>query len=320
MPWLHTPADVTALIERALGERRVALARHEHGISNAVWFVALAGGAEVVVRVSERRFRASVELEAWAFARCEAAGVPVPELLTAEVAPTWFPEPYLITRRVTGLLGDSAALTIAQLLAAYRDLGRCLARLHRLPVAGFGGLILRAGAGFAGRYATSQEAIAAELALLAGWLPPDERPQRYLERARTRIATNRALLDRPTAALLHGDVQGKNLVIDPAAGGRVAALLDFECAEGGDPALDFRVVHYWDSRRDALRAAMLAGYVDEGGGDEVGPGTAILTRIRLFELLYALQRLASAYERPEPIDADEAYRRLDRIEATLADT
>jgi aminoglycoside phosphotransferase (APT) family kinase protein len=318
MPWIHTLADVAALVERELGQRPVTLARHQHGIVNAVYFVELAAGGGCVVRISELRYRDYVKLELWAIERARATGVPVPELLAADTTATAFPEPYLITRRVPGLPGDSARLSLPELLDVCRDLGRCLARLHRIAVPGFGELAPSAtGPGFGGPHATLWEYVEAALTSLAAGLPHHERPQRRVETIRARFAPHRGLFERRVASFLHGDVQGKNLVV---AHGRVAALLDFECAQGGDPALDFRVIDYWDSKREALLGAMVEGYAREAGSSgqaEVGPHAAFRRRLLLFELLYALERLASAYRGREPIGVEEGYRRLDRIERAL---
>src|SRR5205814_1353864 len=120
--FLHTAPQVVALAERVLGERITAITRHEHGIVNAVYFLTTAAGRECVARVSERRYRDYAALEVWAFGQCAAIVVPVPALLSYDLHPAGFPEPYLITARVHGLLGDSAQLTMAELLAAYEDL------------------------------------------------------------------------------------------------------------------------------------------------------------------------------------------------------
>jgi aminoglycoside phosphotransferase (APT) family kinase protein len=305
----HTSQDVATLVGRRLGAHVTSIAPFEHGISNAVYFVALKDQPECVVRVSRQQDRDYVALELWAFDHCRAAGVPVPTVLAADCAPSDFPEPFIITRRVPGLLGDSAELTLDQQRAAYEDLGRHMARLHGIQLPGYGEL-RREGATFAGPCTSWWERLLAELDVYAPTLTQNVRGAAVLEDARRRLEVHRALFDLPTASLVHGDLQGKNFLVH---GTSVAAVLDFECAEAGDPVMDFRVFRYWDTKREALTQAMLRGY-GEAGTD---PDDTFHTKLSLYELLYALLILTGFYRESNARRIEDTFSRITRIHREL---
>jgi aminoglycoside phosphotransferase (APT) family kinase protein len=310
--FLHTAADVAALAQRVLGESVASLRRYEHGIVNAVYFLETASARACAVRVSERRNRDYAALEVWAFRRCEAVGVPVPRLIAYDVDPQDFPEPYLVTALVSGLLGDAAELSVEELFAAYEDLGRQAARLHAIALQGFGELV-PSGEGFAGPQASWWERIQVELDGYERRLavPGRERGLAHLTAARDWAAAHRSLLALERGALVHGDLQGKNFLTRDR---RVAAILDFECAEAGDPVMDCRVFHYWDSRGDALLAEFLRGYGGVPGG---GTAADFAAKLAFYQLLYALLLLCMAYRDDDERSIVRTFERIPQIERRL---
>lgn len=302
----HT--EISALVERVLHDRVKLVTLYVHGIVNAVYFVSLANGQECVVRVSAPEYRQYVEMEVWAQAQAGAAGVPVPEVLAWELRPAYFATPFVITRRAPGVPGDTPSLAPAERLAAYRDLGRHMARMHAVQLPGFGPLT-RTAAGFAGRDHTLWERLTTELAHLAQALPELDRPLEHLARALQRFQAHRAVFALRSASLVHGDLQGKNFLVQ---GGRVTAIIDFECAEAGDPVMDFHVMDYWNRHDRALLDALVTGY-----GGELGSSSAFRRRVYLYELFYALHRLRSAYERKDSLEAEHIFARMTEIEKAL---
>jgi aminoglycoside phosphotransferase (APT) family kinase protein len=315
------PEAVAALAARALGRRALGAERCARSNYNAVYFVRLADGDEVAVRVTRAEWREGVALEAWALRCAREAGVAVPEVLAVGLDPPDFPRPYLISRRVAGLPGDSAELTQGELLTYHRDLGRQAARLHAVRLAGFGELARRQrdAAGpdapglFAGPHASLWERLTIELDDLEGKLPDDGRARTWLERVRRRFEAHRPRFAIERAALIHGDLQGKNLLV---RGGRVAAVLDFECAEAGDPVQDFCPMDYWNRQNLARRRAQLAGYLEVAGPAAAGPGGQLAgfeTKLALYGLLYGLHRLRESRKWNSPAWAERAYADLARI-------
>jgi aminoglycoside phosphotransferase (APT) family kinase protein len=310
--FVHTEVDVASLVRRVLDEPIVSLRRFEHGIVNAVYFVRTASGRECVVRVSERRSRDYAALEVWAFRRSEEVGVPVLPLVSFDIDPRDFPEPYLVTQLVPGLLGDSPDLTQGDLLASYEDLGRCAARLHTTTLRGFGELVA-SGNDFIGPHRSWPERLRAELDGYERTLAAAgrERGLAHLYDARAWLSAHADRFSLARPSLVHGDLQGKNFLVRD---GRVAAILDFECAEGGDPILDCRVFHYWDSRGDDLLEAYLLGYGGYPGG---GSAADFALKLTFYELIYALLRLCDAYRDDNQHDLDRTFGRIDQIKRRL---
>src|SRR5207248_10924516 len=87
----------------------------------------------------------------------------------------------------------------------------------------------------------------------------------------------------PTSALLHGDFRLQNAIVarDAAGVARVAAILDFEMAIGGDGAVDLAWLTYQDARGRADAAAILRGY------GVSATATGLRERLRLYQLDYA---------------------------------
>lgn len=314
---------VAALAARALGRRALGAERCARSNMNAVYFVRLAGGGEVAVRTTPAEWREYVALEVWALHRARTAGVSVPEVLAFELDPPDFPRPYLISRRVAGLPGDSAALTPGDLLACHRDLGRQAARLHAVRLAGFGELTPRPGTpparladdpdAFAGPHASLWARLTAGLEALEAKLPDDGRAWPWLERVRRRFEAHRSLFATERASLVHGDLQGKNLLVRD---GRITAVLDFECAEAGDPVADFCPMDYWNRQDPARRRAQLEGYLEVAGAHASDAGGALAgveTKLALYELLYGLHRLRESRQWNHPAWAERAYADLARI-------
>jgi aminoglycoside phosphotransferase (APT) family kinase protein len=324
------PEAVAALATRVLGRRALGAERCARSNFNAVYFVRLADGDEVAVRVTRAEWREGVALEAWALRCARQAGVAVPEVLAVGLDPPDFPRPYLITRRVAGLPGDSAELTQGELLTFHHDLGRQAARLHAVRLAGFGDLTPRGGTPAAllsvtsggpgalvGPQASLWERLTIDLDDLEGKLPDDGRARPWLERVRRRFEAHRPLFAAERAALVHGDLQGKNLLV---RGGRVAAVLDFECAEAGDPVQDFCPMDYWNRQDPARRRAQLEGYLEVAGATAagpVGPLAGFEAKLALYGLLYGLHRLRESRTWNSQSWAERAYADLDRIAGHL---
>lgn len=217
--------------------------------------------------------------------------------------------------RLPGVPGDSATLTPGELLACHRDLGRQAARLHTVRLAGFGELARRpwtpderlAGdpGAFVGPHASQWARLTAELEDLEGKLPDDGRARPLLERVQRRFEAHRPLFATGEARLVHGDLQGKNLLVQ---GGRVTAVLDFECAEAGDPVMDFCPMDYWNRQDPSRRRAQLEGYREEAGAL-----AGFETKLALYELLYGLHRLRESREWERTAWAERAYADLARI-------
>ena len=133
----HTAAELRALLRREPGSPVRELIRVRLGVINFVYAVRLANGLACFVKLApggpgNRHLREEVR----AFERCRAIGVPTPEVLAFDPAPTAVPEAYHITRRIPGENGLQAKLSRDERLSAFRQLGHYLALIHTIHLSG----------------------------------------------------------------------------------------------------------------------------------------------------------------------------------------
>lgn len=83
-----------------------------------------------------------------------------------------------------------------------------------------------------------------------------------------------------TPRLCHGDFAGTNVLVNET---QLVAVVDWEWAQGADPALDVAWWHFWHDDRPTL-AAMIEGYAPSDGA-------AFTARVLAHTLLHALDTL-----------------------------
>jgi aminoglycoside phosphotransferase (APT) family kinase protein len=224
----HTPVTREALAgilaRYGLGDRSIAPLA-QTGIINAVYAL----GSDLVLRVPRDHpaHAAQARREAVTIPAARAAGVQTPRLVAFDDALDLLPVPYLIVERSSGVALGQIEGDPADAAGVWAAVGRELARLH----------------------AVASEGPVAELP--PGDNPPDpaESIDRRLGEGWFSAVEARWLLGwidrlRPATAsparacLLHGDVQSTNVMVDPD-GPTYRALIDWGCAQWGDPAIDF---------------------------------------------------------------------------------
>jgi aminoglycoside phosphotransferase (APT) family kinase protein len=224
----HTPVAPEALAailaRHNLGDRRLAPLA-QTGIINAVYAL----GDDLVLRVP-RNHPAHAEQarrEALAIPAARAAGVRTPRLVAYDDALDLLPVPYLVVERVPGAALGQLEGDPAEAGGVWREVGRELARLHAVaPSEALSALPSEGG--------PPDPEASIEQRLAEGWFSAVE--ARWL---RAWVARLRPLVAPPsTPRLIHGDVQSTNVMVDPA-GGEYRALIDWGCAQQGDPAVDF---------------------------------------------------------------------------------
>jgi len=185
-------------LSRAGGSRRLVLRRDPPG----------AGRQEGMAR------------EAAVIAAAGHAGVAVPRLVDASTDGAILGAPYLISEHVDGetiarrLLREPRYASARAGMAA--ELGRTLARIHRIPVGAVPGLTA----------ADPLEDLRESCDALGEPLPAIEIALRWLARHRP---------DEVPETVVHGDFRTGNLIIDP---GGLRAVLDWELVHRGDPRED----------------------------------------------------------------------------------
>ena len=137
-------------------------------------------------------------------------------------------------------------------------------------------------------------------------------PEDRVERVRARIEAERGLFALDGAVLVHGDFQGNNVLVQD---GRVSGILDFENLVAGDPALDFKPVHFHSDAPTRDLAALRRGYGARPGLFD----DRFMRRLLVYELVFALELLWWKTRFGNTAGAAELVAKLDRIEEALAE-
>jgi aminoglycoside phosphotransferase (APT) family kinase protein len=309
---LHsTPEDACAVAEHALGRRTLAAERDRVGASNDVYFVTLADGEECVVRIGRAEWRYLVPQEVWAVGRCRALGVPAPDVLAADWSLAHFPWPYTVARRLPGRVLRRRDLTPPEIASLLEQMGGYLRLIHSVELAGHGNLI-ETGDSYTGRHASAWEALRDDMEHRIAHLPPGLLPDERVGRVRALVERERDLFALDGAVLVHGDFQGNNVLVSD---GRVTGVLDFENLVAGDPALDFKPVHFHSDAPTRDLAALRRGYGDRPGLFD----DRFERRLLVYELVFALELLWWKTRFGNTAGAAELVAKLDRIEEALAE-
>jgi aminoglycoside phosphotransferase (APT) family kinase protein len=191
-------------------------------------------------------------------------------------------------------------LTDAQQAALRKELGRQLARLHRVTGPAFGypsGALGPLAADWRTAFTGMLDAVLDDARHYGARLP---RPAD--EVAATLRAAYPALDEVTTPSLVHFDLWQGNILVDRSAGEpRIGGLIDGERMFWGDPIADFvSLALLGDIRKDD---AFLAGYREAGG--KAGFDTPALLRLALYRAYLYLIMLTETI----PRQADEAHSR-----------
>ncbi|MHB8574823.1 MAG: phosphotransferase [Dehalococcoidia bacterium] len=241
---LHTAAVVRAWLRRELGSEVRSLTRVDLGVVNIVYAARLADDLECFVKVApQARGVHRLREEVWAFEQCRTVGVPTPEVLAFDPAPTAFPEAFHVTRRISGENGLQAGLSHAGRLAALRQLGHYLARIHAIRLTGFG-VLQPTENGYMGQYPTLWENWASLLDSAYWWeqlLRDRLVTEDQIDAIRRHFAEHRDLFNVEQSCLVYADGGLKNLVVQ---GETVVGLVDMENVVAAEPVNDFDALHY----------------------------------------------------------------------------
>ena len=261
-------------------------------------------GAAIIARVSDRG-RDAFDVELAVAARLRAAGVPVPPFRGLVELTLDAPRAVLLQEKSSGqtLRSFASATPSRRGTDSVERAGELLARIHSCSTSGFGPLV---------------SAERGQAARLSEWFVDGIDPVALRTRnsdpylaeqtahALSLIAAHRTVLDRCSPGLVHGDWSPDNVLVDE--GGKPVAVVDFEAAKSGPPALD---LGWWDCMFDSPATpsdALVRGYqrVDIGVDSQTVSALRHLTVLRV-TLLFA----AWAADRPD-VPSEWASERLNR--------
>lgn len=209
---------VKTIVERHFGKPASRIVYKSSGRTNYVFAVNHVEG-QFVVRVSPEAEKVrNFQKELWTSQKVREAGVPSPEVLA--VGNDLGPEPYMITRRVTG----SEASHHPQRNSIIHDLGRYAAMINSIRTTGFGTDFdwtrEETNATWDG-YLEKEFELDKRLDLFAS---NDILPDAEIEQLREIIKTVEA--KHLTPSLNHSDLRLKNVIVDES--GDIAAIIDWE--------------------------------------------------------------------------------------------
>lgn len=273
--------QVTALavevVRRELGETPTASRHVGTGRSNDVVRVEVESGRAFAVRVSKLG-RDRFEMESAVMRVASEAGVPVPAVRfvgafaggedgEAAMIADWVHAPTLASTHQPDVTGRREVAD---------DLARVLASIHSCPVGGVGNLdadlrgaeqdfVRWFAEGAVGRIERSIEVIAAHA--------PGGEP--LAARAAELLAAGAHVFGDAGGCLAHGDVGPSNLLVD---GTSIAAVIDWESAKGGPPALDLGWLAFIDPRSVIDRAQLTRTYaaITDHDPDELARATRLV--------------------------------------------
>lgn len=204
-----------------------------------------------------------------------AVGFPTPALAASDQTSTAVGDYYWsVEEFVQGVEFDPPGFDPTMRPVVGRHVGEQLRKLHSITLPAFGLLPPgeNAQAATIDVWLTMRQQHLEPALALAGQLPTlSER----LAAALTTIARYR-----DTPRLCHGDFAGTNVLVNET---QLVAAVDWEWAQGGDPALDFGWWYFWHDDRPTL-TAMIEGYAP--------PDQAAFTeRVLAHALLHALDTL-----------------------------
>ena len=266
--------DVARVVGAELGCRVASVARVIGSVTNTNFAVDTAAGPVVLKCGAASDMRA----EAWACDRVRKVGVAAPEVLALDTSAAHLDLPYLLTRR---LLGEPSEPDGPALVEA----GRQLARVHGLPVDGYG--FLRENAPDApvdvGPRRAWAEVVTGALDGLPDLVAAGVLPAGTADRLRAVVHEHPSLARAGPAVLLHGDLHPRHVF---CADGRLTGIIDWGDVAAGDPLFD---LGRFSVAGPVALDALLRGYTADRGLD---PGTA--AGVTAYRVLWAV--LALTYE------------------------
>lgn len=260
-------------------------------------------GPDLVLRVPRTEESvADLVKEAVVIPVARAARVRTPALVTFDDSRTVADVPYMVQERapgvdLAGLDGVAGGVSGGVVDAAspevgdvFRDVGRELARLHRVTPAGAGAPV---------RVPVEYDPDAgAPYRLVEGLLADgmiDAEAARWLRGWFGRLAER--IPDEVSRVLVHGDIAPQNLLVTPGPPGplTLTGIVDWGDAMWADPAVEFA--------KTPLPGvpAMLDGYREGGGADD--DGYAFEARVLRYHLTWALGRLRN----PAPVPGERHW-------------
>jgi aminoglycoside phosphotransferase (APT) family kinase protein len=305
------PSEVDAfeIAAAVLGEDPSSVRRFPTGLQHFVYDVELTSGRRAVVRIAEPENRPHFEGALHWDAQLRPLGIPLPDILHADLTMERFTFPYLVLERLPGTdLGEVYdELSVPQRADLAREMVELQRRTAELPEApGFGYALDSTGWGLAKQW---RRVLGGSLRMTRRWIEGvGVVDPAWADRVEAKLATAGELDDVRPRAFLH-DITTKNVIVDQ---GRLSGIVDVDSMAFGDPLWTVAL-----TRMALLSMKSPTDYID-AWVDAMDPGTAPAERLDLYTALHCvafLGEIGQAFNRDAPQDVDEEYR--DHLEHVL---
>ncbi len=295
---LETVRDITgaSLLEKS---------RIVKGEINEVYKGKISDGREIIIRIGRSEF-VKFQRERWALAQCARVGVPVPVVYGIQSTKHEGKEfnfsvesllPGVPLNEMPGIFEPANAERLRNIL---RSTGDVLAKVHSVPTFGYGELDGEGraeadsiAASFEGSPYLSQERMR-DLAEKSKLDPAVM--DKAVSHLRDSLGTY--IFDHPK--LVHGDFAPKHLLIE---NDRVSGIIDFENAEGGDPARDFAYWQFFEPEYPI--EVLMEGYWDKSLFD-----SKFADRVKFWRLYVGITTLEYAVQQGNTLSVNETSTQL----------
>ncbi|MET7460215.1 aminoglycoside phosphotransferase family protein [Nonomuraea sp. NPDC005501] len=248
------------------------------GVANRVFLL----GDDLVLRIPRtKQFLPDLVKEVAVIPAALHAGVRTPEVVAFDDTCSVVDVPYMVLARARGTDLADLDLPAADADRVHHQVGRELAKLHRLSPATAPDLPAVPVEDDADPWALTDRL------LVAGWI--DAEAARWLTGWFDRLSAH--LPADPSPVLVHGDIAPQNLLVSPATA-ELNGIVDWGDAQWADPAVDFAKMPLTGI------PAMLDGYRQATGERTSGSTPSWEARVLWFHLTWALGRLPDPVPRP----------------------
>ncbi len=301
--------DASEIAGALLGEDVNAVRRFPTGMHHFVYDVSLESGRRVVVRIADPENRPHLQGALHWDAQLRPLGIPLPEVLHADLEMQRFAFPFLVLERLPGTdLGEVYdEMSVDRRACLAREMVELQHRAARLPEAsGYGYALDSTGWGLAKRW---RSVLRGSLRMTRSWIDRvGVVDPVWADRVAEKLDAAEGLDDVRPRAFLH-DITTKNVIIDD---GRLSGIVDIDSMAFGDPLWTVAL-----TRTALLSMRRPTDYI-EAWCEAMDPGSAPAHRLDLYTALHCvafLGEIGQAFNRAEPEPVDEEYR--EHMEQTL---
>jgi len=259
---------ISDVVKEATGSEVISKKRIMAGEVNEVYDVELQGKDNVIVRIHKSDKPVFLK-EKWAIDQCKLVGVPVPSVLLIKHLPeTDGVLSFCIQEKLRGDTVERGKVGMwdmdkEQLKTIMQKAGELLARMHTIPVQGFGDLNEYGKAkhnSFIDKMIGRSDRASRHMSLAEELNIPIEKINKTISILATRILKYKDI--KPT--FNHGDFAPKHIMYE---GNEVTGILDFGDVQSHAPIFDFARWEYWYGNTDILKW-LKEGFTDKSIFDE----------------------------------------------------